>query len=162
MEKDKLVRKKFRKNSLVETIAKYEIYYQIALGILIKDSCFDKDEIALKLQELQLDIDIENILNVIVKLINAFFDDKEFEAIFDDNIKINAFLHSLKDFISKSNDLNEKTYEVYYQKILNDEFFDIKMQLHFQEELQERKLYWENLITSKVSEDLEKSALKMI
>ncbi len=63
----------------------------MALGILVKDSCFDKDEMALKLQELQLDIDVENILNIIVKLIDTFYEDKEFEEIFEDNIKLNAF-----------------------------------------------------------------------
>lgn len=129
---------------------------------MVKDSCFDKDEMALKLQELQLDIDIENILNIIVKLINTFYEEKEFEEIFEDNIKLNAFLHSLKDFMTKNSDLTEKTFEVYQQKIMNDEFFDIRMQLHFQEELEERKAYWENLITPKIAMDLEESALKMI
>ncbi|RXI43643.1 hypothetical protein CRU99_06845 [Malaciobacter mytili] len=162
MKKNELIKQKFKKTNLVESIAKYQIYYQIALGILVKDSCFDKDEMALKLQELQLDIDIENILNIIVKLINTFYEEKEFEEIFEDNIKLNAFLHSLKDFMTKNSDLTEKTFEVYQQKIMNDEFFDIKMQLHFQEELEERKAYWENLITPKIAMDLEESALKMI
>ncbi len=162
MKKNELIKQKFKKTNLVESIAKYQIYYQIALGILVKDSCFDKDEMALKLQELQLDIDIENILNIIVKLINTFYEEKEFEEIFEDNIKLNAFLHSLKDFITKNSDLTEKTFEVYQQKIMNDKFFDIRMQLHFQEELEERKAYWENLITPKIAMDLEESALKMI
>ncbi|AXH15350.1 hypothetical protein CP985_08965 [Malaciobacter mytili LMG 24559] len=162
MKKNELIKQKFKKTNLVESIAKYQIYYQIALGILVKDSCFDKDEMALKLQELQLDIDIENILNIIVKLINTFYEEKEFEEIFEDNIKLNAFLHSLKDFMTKNSDLTEKTFEVYQQKIMNDEFFDIRMQLHFQEELEERKAYWENLITPKIAMDLEESALKMI
>ncbi len=162
MEKKNLLKQKFKKENLVDAIAKYQIYYQMALGILVKDSCFDKDEMALKLQELQLDIDVENILNIIVKLIDTFYEDKEFEEIFEDNIKLNAFLHSLKDFMAKNSDLTEKTYEVYNQKIMNDEFFDIKMQLHFQEELEERKAYWKNLITPKVAKDLEESALKMI
>ncbi|MFY9075550.1 hypothetical protein OZZ08_11355 [Malaciobacter mytili] len=162
MKKNELIKQKFKKTNLVESIAKYQIYYQIALGILVKDSCFDKDEMALKLQELQLDIDIENILNIIVKLINTFYEEKEFEEIFEENIKLNAFLHSLKDFMTKNSDLTEKTFEVYQQKIMNDEFFDIKMQLHFQEELEERKAYWENLITPKIAMDLEESALKMI
>lgn len=162
MKKNELIKQKFKKTNLVESIAKYQIYYQIALGILVKDSCFDKDEMALKLQELQLDIDIENILNIIVKLINTFYEEKEFEEIFEENIKLNAFLHSLKDFMTKNSDLTEKTFEVYQQKIMNDEFFDIKMQLHFQEELEERKTYWENLITPKIAMDLEESALKMI
>ncbi|MFV0562825.1 hypothetical protein [Malaciobacter mytili] len=162
MKKNELIKQKFKKTNLVESIAKYQIYYQIALGILVKDSCFDKDEMALKLQELQLDIDIENILNIIVKLINTFYEEKEFEEIFEDNIKLNAFLHSLKDFMTKNSDLTEKTFEIYQQKIMNDEFFDIRMQLHFQEELEERKAYWENLITPKIAMDLEESALKMI
>lgn len=164
MEKIDLINKKFLRKDLILTIAKYQIYYQMALGVLVKETCFDKDEIEKKLKQLQLDIDVENVLNVMIELIDSFYNDGEFEIIFEDNIKVNAFLHSLKDFIEKNDDLTnkEKVHISYKEKIMDDAFFDAKMQLHFDDELKHRVNYWEELITEKIADEIKESALNII
>lgn len=164
MEKIELINKKFLKKDLILTIAKYQIYYQMALGVLVKETCFDKNEIEKKLKQLQLDIDVENILNVMIELIDSFYNDDEFDIIFEDNIKVNAFLHCLKDFIEKNDDLTnkEKVHTSYKEKIMNDAFFDAKMQLHFDDELKHRVTYWEELITEKIADEIKHSALGMV
>lgn len=164
MEKIDLINKKFLRKDLILTIAKYQIYYQMALGVFVKETCFDKDEIEKKLKQLQLDIDVENVLNVMIELIDSFYNDDEFEIIFEDNIKVNAFLHSLKDFIEKNDDLTnkEKVHISYKEKIMDDAFFDAKMQLHFDDELKHRVNYWEELITEKIADKIKESALNII
>lgn len=163
MEKEQLIKEKFQKEGLVDSISKYQIYYQMALGTLVKETCFDKDEMASKLEELQLDINVENVLNVMVKLITNFYDDEDFEQIYEDNIKVNAFLHSLRDFVDNNTDLtnSDKVYDTYHEKIMNDEFFDIKMQLQFVDEVEDRKAYWKDLITDSVSKEILSSALTL-
>ncbi|AXH10070.1 hypothetical protein CP960_08375 [Malaciobacter halophilus] len=164
MKKKELINKKFDKQNLILTIAKYQIYYQMALGLLVKQTCFDKDEMTKKLEELKLDIDVENVLNVMIKLIDSFCDEKDFEEIFDDNIKLNSLLHALKDFTEQNSDLTnkEKVYNSYKEKIMKDEFFDVKMQLHFDDELEDRAAYWKDLITDNIANEVKQSALKII
>ncbi|RXJ86367.1 hypothetical protein [Arcobacter sp. CECT 8985] len=163
MEKEQLIRQKFQKDGLVDAISKYQIYYQMALGTLVRETCFDEDEMASKLEELSLDINVENVLNVMIKLITNFHDDEDFEQIYEDNLKVNAFLHALKDFVDNNKDLTnkDKVYDSYHEKIMNDGFFDVKMQLQFADELEDRKAYWKDLITNSVSKEVLASALSL-
>lgn len=158
------INQNFTQEKLIDTIAKYQLYYQLSLGVFVKETSFDQKDTMKTVQELNLDIDVENVLNTMVKIIINFNEEKEFNAIFDDNIKVNSMMHALDDFIGKSKNLvnNENIYESYSQKIQNDKFYDINMHVQFDGEIKDRIKVWEELITNEVATLLIKSAHKAI
>jgi len=158
------INENFTRENLIDTIAKYQLYYQLALGVFAKETSCDQKETMQKIQELNLDIQPENVLNTMIKIITTFNDEKDFELLFADNIKANAMMHSLDDFIGKSESLPNKDemYEDYCLKIQNDKFYDINMHVQYEDELKERIKFWEKLISSDVAKDLVQSAHKVI
>ncbi len=160
MKKHDLITKLFKRENLIDCVASYQLYYQIALGVYIKESSFDEN----KVEELGLDIDPENVFNTIIQIVTNFSKEDDFDSIFNDNIKINAMLHSLKDFTLKNEELDkeEKIYDTFHERIMNDEFFTMNMHIYFEEELSSRVDYWKDLINKKTARELKESALKII
>ncbi len=160
MRKQDIIANKFKRENLINIMAKYQLYYQIALGEIIEKSSFDKE----KVEDLNLDIDPENVLNTMTEVINTFRKEKDFDSIFEDNMKVNAMIHALKDFTLKYEELNKKEsiYDIFYEKIINDQFFTLSMQVFFSEELKSRIDYWKKLISSETAKELKESALKII
>lgn len=158
------INQNFTRDNLVGTIATYQLYYQLTLGVYIKETSFDQKQSMKKVQELDLDIDPENVLNTMVKLISGLNDEENFKILFDENIKVNAMLHSLDDFIGKNKELSNKenTYKTYKEKIENNQFYTITMQVQFDDEIKDRKIFWEKLITEDIAKELNDSALKAI
>lgn len=158
------INQNFTRDNLVGTIATYQLYYQLTLGVYIKETSFDQKQSMKKVQELDLDIDPENVLNTMVKLISGLNDEENFKILFDENIKVNAMLHSLDDFIGKNKELSNKenTYKTYKEKIENNQFYTITMQVQFDDEIKDRKIFWEKLITEDIAKELNDSAHKAI
>ena len=129
MSKQDIISSKFKHENLVKIMATYQLYYQITLGDIIEKSGFEKE----KIDEVNLDINPENVLNTMTEIINTFRKDDDFDSIFDDNIKINAMIHALKDFTLKYEELDKKEniYDTFYEMIINDKFFTFSMQVFF-------------------------------
>ncbi len=160
MRKQDIIANKFKRENLINIMAAYQLYYQITLGEIIEKSGFDKEKIV----DLNLDIDPENVLNTMIEVISTFRKEEDFDSIFEDNMKINAMIHALKDFTLKYDELNKKEniYDEFYEKIINDQFFTLSMQVFFSEELKSRIEYWKKLISKETAKELKESALKMI
>ena len=160
MKKHDLVTKYFKRENLVNTVAAYQLYYQISLGAYIKESSFDEN----KVEELGLDIEPENVFNTMIHIVTSFSKEKGFDDIFNDNIKVNAMLHSLKDFTLKNEELDkeENIYNRFYEKIMNDDFYTVNMHIFFEEEFKSKVDYWKDLISKKTAKELQESALKII
>jgi hypothetical protein len=160
MRKQDIIANKFKRENLINIMAAYQLYYQITLGEIIEKSGFEKEKIV----DLNLDIDPENVLNTMIEVINTFRKEDDFDSIFEDNMKINAMIHALKDFTLKYDELNKKEniYDVFYEKIMNDQFFTFSMQVFFSEELKSRIDYWKKLISNETAKELKQSALKII
>ncbi|WP_294966066.1 hypothetical protein [Sulfurimonas sp.] len=160
MKKHDLISKYFKRENLVDTMATYQLYYQISLGTYITESSFDEE----KVDELGLDILPENVCNTMIEIINNFHKEKDFDDIFNDNIKINAMIHSLKDFTLKNKELEDKEniYDTFYEKILNDSFYTINMNIFFEEEIKIKINDWKDLINKKTARELKESAFKII
>lgn len=164
MKIENTIKDNFSKKSLINTFAKYELYYQLASSVFVKDSSFKDEDISKKIEELNLDINVENILNTMLKIISSFYKEEDFEFIFEDNLRINAFLHALKDFLNKNNEIKnkEKVYLAYRDKIMGEEFYDMKMHIYFEEELKDRIEYWKTIVSDDLAKKLCVSAFKMI
>lgn len=160
MKKQQILDKEFTREKLANTIASYQLYYQITLGDLIQSTSIDKE----KLDEEGLDINPENVLNTMIEIINSFAKEDNFDSIFEDNMRVNAMIHALKDFTTKFEDLNKESniYDTFYEKIMEDKFFTISMQVLFSEELKSRTDFWKNLINKETAKELKASALKLI
>lgn len=164
MKIEERINNNFTRKNIVNTISTYQLYYQVALGNLIKETSFDQNETMNKAKDLNLDIEPQNVLNTVMKIIIKFNNEKEFDVIFDDNIKINAMVHALDDFVGKNQELTNKdaTYKVYYEKIMNDEFYTLTMHTQFNDEIEDRIISWEKVITEEISLELKESANKII
>lgn len=160
MRKQDIIASKFKRENLINIMASYQLYYQITLGDIIENCSFNKEN----LDELGLDVEPENVLNTMTEIINSFSKEDDFDSIFDDNIKINAMLHAVKDFTTKYEELDKKEniYDTFYAKIMNDQFFTISMQMFFSEEIKERTEYWKKLISNETAKELKESAYKII
>ncbi len=160
MRKYDIITSKFKRENLIDTIASYQLYYQQSIGKLVNETSFDEN----KVEELALDVDPENVLNTMVEIISTFNKEENFDFIFADNIRVNAMIHALKDFTLKNEELDkeEKIYETFYEKIMDDKFFTVAMGIYFEEELKDRVDYWKGLISKKTAKELKESALKQI
>jgi hypothetical protein len=160
MRKHDLVTKYFKRENLVDAMAAYQLYYQISLGSYIKESSFDEE----KIDELGLDISPENVCNTIIQIINSFHKEKDFDDILNDNIKINAMIHALKDFTLKNKELEneENIYDTFYEKITNDNFYTVNMNIFFESEIKNKIDEWKDLISNKTARELKESAFKII
>jgi len=160
MKKHDLVTKYFKRENLVDAMAAYQLYYQISLGSFIKESSFDEE----KINELDLDISPENVCNTIIEIIQSFHKEEDFDFIFNDNIKFNAMIHALKDFTLKNKELDEeeKMYDTFYEKIENDKFYTVNMNIFFESEIKNKIEEWKDIINKKTARELKESAFKII
>lgn len=160
MKKHDLITKYFKRENLVDVVSSYQLYYQISLGVYVKETSFDES----KVEELNLDISPENVFNTMMQLIATFNKEKDFDAVFKDNIKVNAMVHALKDFSVKNEELDKKEniYDTYYAKIMNNTFYTVNMHIFFDDEYKTKVNYWKELISKKTARELKESALKMI
>lgn len=159
MKKKQIIDKEFTREKLANTIASYQLYYQITLGELIQATSIEKEKI-----DTEFDINPENVLNTMIEIINSFAKEDDFESILEDNMRVNAMIHAVKDFTIKFEELDKKEniYVSFYEKIMDDKFFTISMQMLFSEELKQRVDFWKNLINKESAKELKTSALKLI
>ena len=158
------INENFTRENIVNTVASYQLYYQLAVGVYVKETSFDQKETMKKVQDLNLDIEPENVLNTMVKLISGLNEEENFKTLFDENIKANAMLHALDDFIGKNEELTNKetTYKTYSEKIQNEDFYNINMHVQFDDEIKDRRGFWEKLITDDIAKELNESACKVV
>lgn len=164
MKKENIINNYFQRDKLIESMAHYELFYQIALGEYINDTSQNPEDVALKIETLGLHIEPVHVLNTMKQIIQNFFKEKEFDEIYNDNLRVNALIHALKDFKKASDDFEEKEefYKSYYEKIMEDQFYNVKMHIHFENELKDRLAYWENLICDKTALELKESVKELI
>lgn len=158
------INEQFTQEKLAVTMAQYQLYYQIAMGVFFNDTALNEKEVSAKVKDSSLDIEPLHVLNTMRTLLQNFSEEEDFEAIFEDNIQINALLHALRDFIDQEDAMvnKEQCYDNYEKRILNDEFYTVKLHLHFENEWEERLGYWQNVITPDAALELKTSAYKLL
>ena len=129
MELNKAIDKYFSRNKLIDSICKYQLYYQIGLGNVALESFQDLQDTVKKLNELDLHVTSEKIIFSIYKIILRHSDDDNFEEKFDQYLKDAALTNMLDNFIKEDKDfVNSKPYkDMVLEKIKNDTFFNTNM-----------------------------------
>jgi hypothetical protein len=105
------IKKYLNKDSIIDMLTRYELYYEIGLANFIYETIQDIDEAYIKLEELDLEVESDVALSNIIEVILHFSHTENFDEILDYYIRSRALLHALKDFVNRDKDLlNKESY----------------------------------------------------
>jgi len=147
------------RDSIVDILTRYELYYHISLGNFVLETLQDFDETINKLQELNLQIEVNRALSNVLEIILNLGNKDDFEKRFEYHIRSRAITHALKDFINKDTELiNTDDYiEEKTKNILNDTYFTDTMKLQLESDYGAVFDYYDMLITENMIEKIQKN-----
>ena len=135
----------FQKNNIINNLAKYETYYQVALGLLISQT---------NAKEIDSNIELQYALGSIYELIKDLEKEENIENILETELQKQSAMDALQKFVN-TNLEDIKNSKININEIVNnindEEFFNeltleiCKNNLHIQ--IQK----WEDIISDKVS-----------
>jgi len=154
----------FTRDSIIDMLTRYELYYQISLGSYVLETLQDIDETVMKLKELNLLIEVDTALSNIVELILHNSHHEDFEDKFDYYLRSRAMMHSLKDFINQDKGLlNSDDYRNdITQKILKDTYFKESMKLQLESDYNSLYHVYEQIVSEELSQILAQNILNQI
>jgi len=140
------------KDSVVDILTRYELYYHISLGNFVLETLQDFDETMAKLKELNLQVEVNIALTNILDIILSLGNKSDFEQRYEYHVRSRALTHALKDFIHNDSDLlnaddyiQEKTKE-----ILDDTYFNETMKLQMESDYSSIYDHYEMMITEEI------------
>ena len=153
MNLNETIKQHFARDSIVDMLTRYELYYQISLGNFVLETIQDIDETLKKLEDLNLQIEPNTALSNVFELILHNSHKDNFEDVFEYHLRSRAMMHSLKDFINKDNELlNLKDYiEQKSKEILEDKYFSENMKLQLESDYNTVYDYYNILITDDIA-----------
>ncbi len=156
MELQEAINKYFSKDYLIDSICKYQLYYQIGLGNIAFESMQDLEEAFKKLNELDLQIDSQKVFESIHEIVLHLSHSEDFEDKFESHLKMAALAQMLNDFVEADTELigSKHFAEMIYEKIKDDTFFTDKMKEQLDTEYQAMLPVWEMTITDKDASDI--------
>jgi len=137
------------RDSIIDVLTRYELYYHISLGNFVLETLQDFDETIKKLAELNLQIEVNKALVNILEIILNLGNKDDFENRFEYHVRSRAITHALKDFINNDAELiNTNDYiEEKTKDILNDTYFTETMKLQLETDYPTIHDYYDMLIT---------------
>ena len=156
MKLQEAINKYFSKDQLIDSICKYQLYYQIGLGNVVLQSIQDIEEAYKKLDELNLQIDSQKVFEAIYEIVLHLSRQEDFEEKFESHLKFTALVQMLNDFIEADKDLiSSKPFaDMIYEKIKDNTFFDTNMKEQFETDFGVILLTWQAVITDEIADDV--------
>jgi len=147
------------RDSIIDVLTRYELYYHISLGNFVLETLQDFDETVEKLEELNLKIEVNRALANILEIILNLGHKDDFEHRFEYHIRSRAITHALKDFINNDTGLiNTNDYiEEKTKDILNDTYFTESMKLQLETDYPIIYDYYDLLITDDMIQKIQKT-----
>ena len=147
------------RDSIVDILTRYELYYHISLGNFVLETLQDFDETINKLTELNLQIEVNRALSNVLEIVLNLGNKNDFEDRFEYHIRSRAITHALKDFINKDTELiNTDDYiEEKTKAILNDTYFTETMKLQLESDYSSVFDYYDTVITDDMIEKIKKT-----
>lgn len=142
------IEEEFSKEKLTITMAKYEMYYQVALGNLISQT---------QANDMSYDIDFQQALGALYEL---FMDLKDFsyaQEVLEKELQKQAAIDAVQNFVNEHLELvKEKKFELepIINKINDEEFFNVAMIEVCKQQIDNQVLAWEEVITDELSEQI--------
>jgi len=162
METNEIIDKYFSRENLLDTVTKYELYYQIGLGHIVYSSLQDEDETIEKLKNLNLSIDTQIIFRTIYENVLHFAQQDDFDEKYDFHIRVKALSQMLSDFVKADEELlnPEPFADEIYKKILDDTLFTSEMEDQFDNDYVQLYSYWEETISQEITKSLQEAILE--
>lgn len=147
------------RDSVVDILTRYELYYHISLGNFVLETIQDYNETLNKLRELNLQIEVNRALANVLEIILNLGNKDDFENRFEYHIRSRAITHALKDFINTDTELiNTEDYiEQKTKDILNDTYFTDTMKLQLEGDYATVFDYYDMIITEDMIEKIKKT-----
>ena len=163
MKLEDAINKYFSRESLIQSICKYQLFYQIGLGGVVLKSIQDFEEAHKKLQELNLQIDTQKVFESIHEIVLHLSRDDNFEEKFDTHLKFTALAQMLNDFVDADKELlNAKPFtDIIYEDIKNNKYFTEDMKKQFDLDYAPVLSIWEDTITNEIAEDIKSVVMEM-
>ena len=160
MKLQETINKYFSKENIINSICRYQLYYQIGLSGVVFQSTKDKEEAHKKLVDLNLQIDTNKVFESIQKAIFYLSQEDDFEDKFINHLKFTALAQMLDDFIESNQEfIDAKTFaDIIFDKIQNNTFFDKNMQEQFEEDYDMVYEAWQVTITDEIAQNIKSVA----
>ena len=156
MKLEQAIDKYFSRDKLIDSICKYQLYYQIGLGSLALQSIQDLEETQKKLAELNLQIDSRKVFEAIHEIVLYLSAEENFEEKFENHLKFTALTQMLNDFVQADKELigSEHFSNMIYQQIKDDRYFTFDMTQQFDADFKVILPTWEATITDEIASDI--------
>jgi hypothetical protein len=140
------------KDSVVDILTRYELYYHISLGNFVLETLQDFDETMAKLAELNLQIEVNIALSNILEIILSLGNKDDFQERYEYHVRSRAITHALKDFVNHDEELiNADDYIAQKTKaILDDTYFTETMKLQLESDYSLIYEHYEMMITDEI------------
>lgn len=150
------IKEYLQKDAIIDMLTRYELYYEIGLANYVYETIQNIDEAYVKLEELNLEIEVDVALSNIIEIIIHYSHQDEFESLLDFYIRSRALLHALKDFVNRDSDLlNKISYmDQKSSQIAEDGFFTDSMKVQLESEYMDMLEKYELIVTDEVVETL--------
>ena len=149
------INKYFSKVTIINNLAKYETYYQVALGILVS---------ATNTKKIDSDIKLEYALGSIYELIKDLENEKNLESIFNTELQKQSAMDAVQYFANENIQAvknKELDIENTINKI-NDNLFFNDLVLDICKENEKNQITkWENIITNEIADAIMNSLLDL-
>jgi len=157
MNLNETIQQYFTRESIVDLLTRYELYYQISLGSYVFETIQDMDETVKKLRELNLLIEVDTALLNIFEILLHHSSDANFEDRFEYHLRSRALIHSLKDFVTKDSELlNAQEYiDQKTKEIVADTSFTESMKLQLESDYNSLYDIYDQMITQDVANKIQ-------
>lgn len=145
----------FSRKNIINNLAKYEMYYQVSSGKLVKST--DSSEIK---YEIELDLALGSIYEMIKDILGL----ENYAQIFNDELKKQSSIDSLQNFVNQNLEA-VKNQEIKIETILNEinenKFFNQTMIEICEKNEKSQIIKWQQIITEELADNILKSLSKL-
>jgi hypothetical protein len=145
----------FSRKNIIDNLAKYEMYYQVSSGKLVKST--DSSEIK---YEIELDLALGSIYEMIKDILGL----ENYTQIFNDELKKQSSIDSLQNFVNQNLEA-VKNQEIKIETILNEinenKFFNQTMIEICEKNEKSQIIKWQQIITEELADNILKSLSKL-
>ncbi|MCK5110644.1 MAG: hypothetical protein KAQ94_03910 [Arcobacteraceae bacterium] len=156
MKLEEAINKYFSRDSIIDSMCKYQLYYQIGLGNVVFLSTQDLEETQKKLEELNLQINSQKVFESMQEIVLHLSHNDDFEEKFESHLRLTALAQMLNDFIEADKGLiDSKPFaDMIYEQIKDDKFFNDVMKEQFDNDYDFILATWEATITDEIASDI--------
>tara|TARA_B100001063_G_scaffold228887_1_gene240625 strand:+ start:7052 stop:7516 length:465 start_codon:yes stop_codon:yes gene_type:complete len=149
------INKYFTKEQIINNLANYEIYYQVAIGILVSST---------QSKEINSDIKLEYALGSIYELIKDLENENNFHSIFDTELQKQSAMDAVQYFANENiKAVKEKEIDIENTvNLINDNLFFNEVLLKIcKDNEKDQIIKWKKIITDEISSAIISSLLDL-